>query len=231
MADLDFSDKNLAFLFRWGDVDIYLTDTLLSTWIVMGALVIFAIVVRIRLTRFKSVPKGFQNAVEIMVETMANFSRNTMGPGMDALGGYFFGVFAFILISNFSGLVGLRPPTADLATTGALALSSFVLIHGAGLAKRKWKYFKDYLAPVPIFLPLNLVGEIAKPVSLGFRLFGNILGGTIIMGLVYNSLPILLRFILPDLLHAYFDLFAGAIQAFIFTVLSMTFIQQKAAGE
>ena len=75
------------------------------------------------------------------------------------------------------------------------------------------------------------MGELSKPVSLGFRLFGNMLGGLIIMGLVYEMLPFALRFVLPNILHAYFDIFAGALQAFIFTVLSMTFISQKVGDE
>lgn len=228
---MDFSNKNLWVLFQWGDETYYVTQTLLSTWIVMGVLILLAVIVRIRLVRFKSVPKGFQNIIEALVETMANFAKSTMGDKLEGLGGYFFSIFAFILLSNYSGLVGLRPPTADLATTAALALSTFVLIHFMGISMRRGRYFKDYFSPHPIFFPINLVGELAKPVSLGFRLFGNMLGGVIIIGLVYSLLPIALRFILPDVLHAYFDIFAGALQAFIFTILSMTFIQQKAVDE
>ena len=74
---------------------------------------------------------------------------------------------------------------------------------------------------------MNVVGELAKPVSLSFRLFGNILGGLIIMGLVYQLLPVVLTILLPSVLHLYFDVLVGALQAFIFTVLSMTFISQK----
>lgn len=228
---MDFSNKNLWLLFEWNGEKIYMTQTLLATWIVMGVLIALAVVVRIRLSSFQNVPRGFQNLIETAVETMANFARNTMGERMESLGGYFFSIFAFILLSNYSGLFGLRQPTADLATTAALALSTFVIIHAVGIYCQRGHYLKQYLSPFPLFLPLNIVGEIAKPISLAFRLFGNMLGGLIIIGLVYEMLPLALRLLLPSVLHAYFDVFAGALQAFIFTVLSMTFIQQKSVTD
>jgi len=228
---MSFANDNLAVLFEWNGTTVYLTQTLVSTWVVMGALILLAIVVRVWLSRFKNVPKGFQNIIEILVETMSNFTKSTMGEKLEGFGGYFYSIFAFILFSNYSGLVGLRPPTADLATTAALALSTFLLIHGSGIYMRRGRYIKDYFSPYPIFFPINLMGELSKPISLAFRLFGNMLAGVIIVGLVYQMLPLALRFVLPDVLHAYFDIFAGALQAFIFTVLSMTFIQQKAIGD
>lgn len=228
---MDFSNKNLWLLFEWNGEKFYATQTLLSTWIVMAALIVFAVIVRIKLRSFKSVPRGFQNVVETMVETMSNFARSTMGDNMEDYGGYFFSIFAFILVSNYSSLLGLRPPTADLATTAALALSTFVLVHFTGIRVKKGKYFKEYFSPNPIFFPINLMGELSKPISLAFRLFGNLLGGVIIMGLVYEMLPVVLRFVLPSVLHAYFDIFVGALQAFVFTVLSMSFVSQKATNE
>ena len=135
------------------------------------------------------------------------------------------------MLDNYNGLFGLRQPTADLAVTGALAMMTFVLIHFRGIRMQKKGYIKEYFSPHPVFFPINLVGEISKPVSLAFRLFGNMLGGVIIMGLIYGMLPLALRIVLPDLLHAYFDVFAGSLQAFIFTILSMTFIAQKSTTE
>lgn len=228
---MDFTNKNLWLLFMWDGESIYLTQTIVSTWFVMGVLILLAVIVRVSLKHWRSVPKGFQNVIEALVETMSNFTRSTMGEGFDWFGGYFFGVFAFILLSNYCGLLGLRPPTADLATTAALALSTFVLIHVTGIRRTGVGYFKSYFEPYPIFFPINLMGELSKPISLGFRLFGNILGGTIIMGMVYAMLPFALRFVLPGVLHAYFDVFVGALQSFIFTILSMTFIKLKAVPD
>ena len=228
---MDFSNKNLLLLGELFGEKIYLTETLLTTWIIMAVLTLLAVIVRLRLRKFRGVPKGFQNVIEAMVETMHNFTVSTMGQKLEIFGGYFFSVFAFILLSNYSGLLGLRPPTSNLATTAALAISTFLMIHISGVIYQRGHYVKSFFSPNPVFFIINFVGELSKPISLAFRLFGNILGGVIIMGLVYQMLPFVLRFVLPNILHAYFDIFAGALQAFIFTVLSMTFIQQKSVIE
>ena len=141
---------------------------------------------------------------------------------------YFYGpLMIFIAVCNLSGLVGLRPPTADVATTLAFALTTFFMVHGFGIKEKGvGRYINDtLLSPMPFLLPLNLIGELATPISLSFRLFGNILGGTIIMGLVYAMFPWFLTLIgVPAALHMYFDIFAGTLQAFIFVMLSMTFV-------
>jgi F-type H+-transporting ATPase subunit a len=225
---MDFTNKNLWLLFEWNGEKFYVTQSLVAAWAVMAVLIVFAVIVRIRLRSFKSVPKGFQNVVEAMVETMSNFARDTMGQELEAYGGFYFTIFAFILLSNYSGLFGLRPPTADLATTAALALTTFVLTQFVGIRRLKGAYFKEFFSPNPIFFPINLIGEISKPVSLAFRLFGNLLSGVIIVGIVYEMLPIFLLFALPDIIHIYFDIFVGALQAFVFTMLSMNFMAQRA---
>ena len=222
-------NKNLWLLCKIAGVDIYVTETMLSTWIISALLICFAIFVRVKAKSFKDVPSGFQNLLELAVESMDNLVRDTVGEGFGFLSGYYFCIIAFILASNYSGMFGLRPPTSDLSTTIPLALTTFVIIHLLGIRSQKGQYFKQYISPNPVFLPINLIGEISKPVSLAFRLFGNMLGGVIILEFAYTLLPLLLRFIVPDILHAYFDLFAGTLQAFVFTVLSLTFIQIMAA--
>ena len=226
---MDFGNGNLWVLFTWGDVTVYVTETLLATWIVMAVLFLATIAVRIRLRSFRSVPRGLQNGIEALVELMRGFARETMGEELESWGGYFFGAFAFILASNYSGMFGLRPPTSDLSTTGALALITFLLIHGIGFSRQKGKYLKSYIEPAIPFLPINLIGELAKPLSLAFRLFGNILSGVIIAGMLYRMLPLAFRFLLPDVAHVYFDILVGALQSYVFTVLSMTFIRQKSS--
>jgi len=230
---MDFTNHNLWPLFTINGHTAYVTQSILGTWIIMAVLFIFAIVVRIKLKNFKDTPKpgSLQNIIELCVESMNNMAQNNLGKGLSWLGAYFFGVFAFILVCNYSGLFKMRPPTADLATTLALALNTFFLIHILGITRRKTEYLKDYLKPVFLFLPMNIIGELSRPVSLSFRLFGNILGGTIMLDLLYVSLPILFRIALPTFIHAYLDIFVGALQSFIFCVLSMTFINEKASHE
>lgn len=200
---------------------------MISTWAVMGILIAAAVVVRVMLPKFKASPGGFQNIIETIVEMISDFAGGNLGDQHTNYGGIYFSVFLFLIFSNLVGMFGLRPPTADLATTAALALITFILIQIGSISSLKWGYFKSFIKPYPVFLPINLIGEISKPLSLAFRLFGNMLGGLIIIGMMYRMLPLLLRFLFPDVLHAYFDLFAGSLQAFIFTMLSMIFIRQK----
>jgi F-type H+-transporting ATPase subunit a len=200
----------------------------------MGILIAFAVVVRIKLKKFdERKPKGFQNVVELMVEMFDGFVKSSAGEKFRGIGSWFFMVFAFILISNISGLIflgTLRPPTADWSVTFALAMSTFVIIQIMGIKHRKGNYLKSFLEPVVFFLPINLIGELARPVSLSFRLFGNVLGGMILITLLYQ-LPAYILVGIPTVLHAYFDLIAGLLQTYIFCVLSLSFIGEAAATE
>lgn len=200
---------------------------MLASWIVSALLIIFAVFIRLRVKHFKDTPRGVQNFTEATLDMLHGFMRNMMGEGYEYLAGIFWGLFAYIIFANYISLFKLRSPTAELACTMALAVFSLVLMHGIGIKSLKGKYFKEYIRPNAIFLPINIIGEISKPISLCFRLFGNVLGGVIIMGMAYNLLPTILTIIVPDAFHAYFDIFAGGLQAFIFTAMTMTFVQQK----
>ena len=228
---MDFNIKNLWAL-NIGGVEVWITTTVVNTWIIMSLLILAAIVVRIRIMEFKIVPGGLQNGVEALVEMFDGIMRSTAGEKMMGfLGNWYFAIFIFILVSNLSGLVGMRPPTADWTTTFAFALATFILIQAMGLKYRKGAYLKTFFEPSPVFFPLNLIGELARPISLSFRLFGNILAGMILMTLIYELAPIFVRFGIPVFLHAFFDVFAGGLQAYIFCVLSMSFVGTAAGGE
>ena len=208
-----------------GGLEVWITDTVISTWIIMGLLITFAIIVRIKIRKFKDVPKGFQNIVEALVELFDNYLQTTVGDKLMFLGNWFFTVFAFVLISNISGIIpGIRPPTADWSLTVALAIVTFVLIHVMGVKYRKGEYVKSLFQPMFLFFPINVIGELARPISISFRLFGNMLAGLIMMSLLYAMAPLIARFVFPAALHAYFDLFAGILQTYIFVTLSLSFI-------
>ena len=232
---IDLEIKNHAVIDLFG-IEIWITDTIISTWIIMGILIAFALVVRIKVRKFKDVPTGFQNVVEALVEVFDNYLRTTVGDKLMFLGNWFFTLFIFILLSNLSGLIpGMRTPTADWSMTVGLALVTFFLIQFLGIRYRKAQYIKDLFAPlpwwcpIPLFLPINVIGELARPISLSFRLFGNMLAGLIMMSLIYALFPLVLNFIVPAFLHAYFDLFSGVLQTYIFVTLSMTFVAGAAA--
>lgn len=225
MDNLDFGIHTVIPLFEVNGQVFGITTTHVNTFLVMIALTILGIIVRVNIKNFKDVPESkFQNIVELLVEMFGNFTVSTMGEKNKKFAMFYGPMFLFILLSNLTGLIGLRPPTADIATTFALSLTTFFMIQWYGVRAKGLRYFKGFLEPMPFLLPLNIIGELANPVSLGFRLFGNILGGTIIMGLYYAMMPLLLKIGLPSVLHSYFDVFAGALQTLIFVMLSMTFV-------
>lgn len=206
-------------------VEVWITETIFNTWLIMLFLIVLAIIARVKLRNFKEVPTGMQNVIEAIVEIFDNFASNTLGKKLSYLAPWFFMVFLFILTSSLSSLLGIRPPTADWATTFALAFATFTLMIGMGLKYHKLDYLKGFFDPHPLFLPLNLVGELAKPISLSFRLFGNVLSGTIIMTIYYTLMPLFLQIGIPAVLHAFFDVLFGALQTYIFVAISFMYIR------
>ena len=151
-----------------------------------------------------------------------------MGKAAPKFYNYIGTIFIFILVSNISGLLGLRPPTADYGVTLPLGILTFLLIHYNQFKYQKpkeiWEGMCSPLPPwLPIWLPINLISEIAVPISLSLRLFANILSGTVMMALIYGLLGVIAT-AWPAALHVYFDLFSGAIQTYVFCMLTMTYI-------
>lgn len=231
-SELDVNSRIIEKL-HIGGTEVWITETVVNTWIIMAALILIALILRIKMKNYKYKPEGSQNVIELIIEYMDSFVKSAMTEKYAYFGNWFFGVFALILVSNLSGLLGFRPPTADLCTTAAITLTTFFLIHFMGIKTARGGYFKSYFEPVPFLVPLNIISELATPISLSFRLFGNILGGMIIMSMVYmalGNLPSILKIFnigVPAALHMYFDVFAGCIQTVIFVMLSMTFIKDK----
>lgn len=238
---MDFN-IHVAEIVKIGGIEIWITESMINSWIICGVLILFALLVRIAIRDPKKVPSGVQNVVEFLVDALDSFTVSSMGPKGKNFGSFYGSMIIFIMICNISGLflgpnIGapsageprvlidfMRPPTADFALTFALALITFMMIQGFAVKEKGvLKWLKGFTDPLWPMTPLNVIGELANPVSLSFRLFGNILGGTIIMGLYYN-MPAWLAYGIPAPLHIYFDLFAGVLQAFIFTMLSMTFV-------
>ena len=202
--------------------------------IVMAIMLIFAIIANRKLKHATDKPDAFQNVIELIVEKLDDMVESTMGKWAPKFVNYISTIFIFILMSNISGLVGLRPPTADYGTTLALALITFFMIRVCKVkhqsAKQIWTGMCSPLPPwLPIWAPINIISEIAIPISLSLRLFANILSGTVIMALVYGLLG-KLAIVWPAALHVYFDLFSGAIQTYVFCMLTMTYVSQACDG-
>lgn len=196
---------------------VWVTNTVTTTWIIMVALFILAFVLTRKLNE---VPEGKQNFAEMLIDGLNGLVAQTMGGDKMGFAPYVLTLMLYLAIANLSGLLGFRPPTADLNTTLALSLLTFFMTQGFGFKSKKLGYLKGFVEPFPLMLPMNIIGELANPVSLSFRLFGNILGGVVIMALLYQVIPLGV----PAVLHVYFDVFSGLIQTFIFAMLSMVFI-------
>ena len=209
-------------------VEVWITETIFNTWIIMAVLIIFAIIARIKLNSFKVVPTGFQNVIEAAVEMFDNFATNTLGKKLSYVAPWFFSVFVFILSSSLFSTFGLRAPTADFATTFPLAMATIVIMITLGFRHKKGGYLKSLIEPHFMFFPINVISELAKPVSLSFRLFGNMLSGTIILTLWYALTPVFLQFGIPAALSAFFDVVMGALQTYIFVILSFMYVSEAA---
>ena len=212
---------------------IQLSQTVTTTWLIMLVLIGLSWWGTRNLQR---IPSRKQLVFETLVGIINGLVKQTMGEKNAHFAPYIGTLILFLAFSNTAGLFGFRPPTADLNTTVALALITFSMIHGLAIYKKGIvEYVKGYFSPFFLMAPLNLIGELALPVSLSFRLFGNITGGMIIMMLVYGvfdflstsvlHLPIpILQVGIPAFLHLYFDVFAGVVQSFIFGMLTMVFV-------
>ncbi|MGF0065705.1 F0F1 ATP synthase subunit A [Lachnospiraceae bacterium SGI.085] len=223
------------FSFHLFGQEIWITTSHVCILIVMAIILIFAIVANRKLAHASEIPSGFQNVVELIVEKLDEMVSGTMGKWAPKFVNYISTIFIFILMSNISGLFGLRPPTADYGTTLALGLITFFLIHINQFkhqsGKQIWRDMCSPLPPwLPIWFPINLISEIAVPISLSLRLFANVLSGTVMMALVYGLLG-KIAVIWPAALHVYFDLFSGAIQTYVFCMLTMTYIAQACDAE
>jgi F-type H+-transporting ATPase subunit a len=191
------------------------------TWIVIVLLTLFGLAA----ARGNGiVPRPLQVLGELFVEQFYKLTEDaldkekarTYGPLICAL-------FMFLILSNWLGIIPhLEEPTKDLNTPLSLGLMGFAIAHYAGIKSKGFKtYAREYFQPIFFMMPLNVIGELAKIISISFRLFGNIMGGSIII-LVVSYLTYSL--ILPPFLNAFFGLFVGTIQAFVFTMLTVVYI-------
>lgn len=226
-------------IFEWGS--FHITETILNAWIVMAviALLCFWLTRGLRTQN----PGKKQIIAEKLVLMVNNLVRTSMGEKYLAYAPYIGTLFAFSMLGSLISLLGMRPVTGDLATTLGWAIVTMVMVqannirhHGVG------GWLKSFTEPVIVMLPMNIIGELANPVSMAFRHFGNIASGIVISTLIYYALgglsSMLLSFIpfdfintipilqvgLPAILSIYFDLFSGVMQAFIFCMLTMAFV-------
>jgi len=215
---------------------IPITETVIVSWVVMLIIIAAALFL---VSRLKEVPSGPQTILETAVEFLNNFANDQFGPYSKYLGPYIGSLFLFLLVANilpvlsplevkafgrvFTPLFEIKPPTRDINVTAAFAIISILLVIVCGFSARGFAgWFKKLLAPFPVMLPFNIMEYGTRVLSLALRLFGNILGGFVLMRLIEGLLPVAL----PMVFSLYFDFFDGAIQAAIFVFLTSLYIQE-----
>lgn len=190
------------------------------TWFIMLVLVVASIVFTRNL---KLIPTGPQIYVEAVVGFLNNFFEDILGKAGKDYFPYLGTVALYLAVSNTLGIFGLTPPTKDLNVTAALALMSIVLIEVSGIRAKGVKgWLKSFAEPMPLLLPINILEIFIKPLSLCMRLFGNVLGGFVVMELIKILIPVAI----PIPFSFYFDIFDGLIQAYVFVFLTSLFMQE-----
>ena len=214
-----------------------------SIVIVTAVLCLLAVIMggKVKKSAPDKAPEGLANAAIILVTFFDNLVHDNMGEKyVKKISPLIGSIGVYILISNISGLVSLPNPTGNYSVTFTLALIAFVLIEKTQIeVKGLGGFLKGFLDPVFLFLPMNIVGELSPLLSMSMRLFGNIMAGSIIMQLVYAAtsllsslVPVIGKFnfmgpIIAPVLHAYFDLFSGVIQTYIFIMLATVLAKSK----
>jgi F-type H+-transporting ATPase subunit a len=206
----------------------------LTSWFVIALLVLFSVLATRKIER---VPSGLQNFMEYALEYIRDLAKGQIGekeyrPWVPFVGT----LFLFIFVSNWSGALvpwklihipgsELAAPTNDINTTVALALLTSLAYFYAGLSRRGLGYFARYIEPTPILLPINILEDFTKPLSLSFRLFGNILADELVVAVLVLLVPLFVP--LPVMI---LGLFTSAIQALIFATLAAVYIGEAIEG-
>lgn len=202
---------------------IPITDAVTTTWVVMAIILLLSWALTKSLS---SKPSKLQVLFETLIEFYENIAVQVMGEEGKRFVPLVISIGLFILFSNWIEVIpGFNAPTRDLSTTVALAIVAVSSTYIIGIKKKGLRFFKKYIEPNPIFLPINILEELVRPISLSFRLFGNILGEEIVIAILVMIVPLILP--IPMIL---LGLFTGLIQAFIFSLLTLLYIA-SAIGE
>nr|QCI06008.1 ATP synthase CF0 subunit IV [Delesseria sanguinea] len=231
----EFSSVEVGKHLYWkiGNYDIH-GQVFIVSWLVISALLIIAFIGTRNLQR---VPNQLQNFMEFILEFLQDIAKNQIGEHeYRSWVPYISTIFLFILGCNWAGALipwklivlpegELAAPTNDINTTVALSLLTSIAYFYAGLNKNGLGYFARYVEPTPILLPINILEDFTKPLSLSFRLFGNILADELVVSVFTLLVPILIP--LPVMI---LGLFASSIQALIFSTLSAAYIGEAMEG-
>lgn len=222
------SEKWSSDLVRWD-----ITQHVVSIGIITIGLIILFLIINQKIKKANPLakPKGLLLLTEMFVTMIDGFTVDMLGEKLKQLSPYIGFLAIYLFVANIFGLFGFTPPTSSLSVTFTFGLTTFFMIRYYGVKFKGREHFTSLTQPI-LLTPINVIGELALPISLSVRLYGNILSGAVIMALIYTSLglvsPLLEVFVgvslVTPLLHVYFDLFAGLIQTVVFILLSSVFL-------
>ncbi len=212
-------------------ITINLTETVVISW---GIILVVTLLLNwlTKDMKTKNISKK-QVVAEWIVSTVYGLVDDTMGKHWHNFAPYIGALFTFSITGSLVSMLGLRSVTADFNAPLTWALVTFVFIHGTNIKTHGiGGYLKGYIDPVPVMLPINILSEIATPVSMSLRHFGNVVSGMVITSLLYFALSAVTKSIgvafmtigIPAVASLYFDLFSGFMQAFVFIMLTMAYI-------
>ena len=213
---MEISPDQIVF-FEWGFIK--LSATIVYTW---GVIIVLSVIswLATRNITSKADMSRWQNALEAVISYMRSQIADVMQRKPDKYLPLIGALYLFIAVSNFlSFLPVYEPPTASIQTTSMLAGIVFFAVPVYGIMDQGWGYFKHYAKPSPIMLPFNVLGEFTRTLALAVRLFGNVMSGTLIIGILLSVAPLIFPVLMESL-----ELLIGQIQAYIFAVLATVYI-------
>lgn len=233
---ISITGARVFFTVKFPIQDLVISEAQINSWLVLISILFFCLYVTHGLTQRCETRR--QHLAEWIVETVDRIVVENMGPFFSGYSAFIIAILALSAFSSLLSLLGLFPPTSDINVVGGWAILVFILITHYKLKGGFFNYLKGFTEPIFIMAPLNVLGEIATPVSMAFRHYGNVLSGSVISVLIAAALGGLsnlvlgwlpgflgeipfLRIGLPAVLSVYFDIFSGCMQAYIFAMLTM----------
>lgn len=228
----DIAEVSVGKHYYWqiGDYSVH-GQVLLTSWFVFGVIAFLSFGGN---SNLKPIPEGIQNLTEYITEFIRDLAKTQIGEEEYTKWVPFLGtIFLFVFVSNWSGALipwhileipngELAAPTNDINTTVALALLTSIAYFYAGISKKGLGYFKRYVSPAAFLLPINVLEDFTKPLSLSFRLFGNILADELVVGVLVALVPLVVP--IPIML---LGLFTSGIQALVFATLAGAYIGES----
>mgnify|MGYP000233781197 FL=1 len=199
---------------------IPVTDSVVVSWFIVA---ILGLLFWIGGRRLKNIPGGLQNVLEIVLDFIDSFVTDVTGPRGEVIVPYVGTISLYLIVANIIGAFGISPPTRYVNIAASLAVLTMLFVIYSSIKARGFKgWLKSFTEPLSIMVPFKIMDLFTRPLSLAVRLFGNVMAGFIIMELVKGFVPM----IVPSFLSLYFDFFDGVIQAVVFSLLTVMYVNE-----